>query len=127
MHDVDPLLVHSVIRVESNYDPFAVSPKGAKGLMQLMDSTAADLGVKRSFDPGENIMGGAKYLRQMLDLYNNDETLALAAYNAGPSAVNQYKGLPPYPETQQYVSSVIALKDKFTPTAASAQPQGIHQ
>lgn len=126
-YNLDPRLISAVITQESGGNPSAVSPKGAKGLMQLMDSTAADLGVKRSFDPGENIMGGAKYLRQMLDLYNNDETLALAAYNAGPSAVNQYKGLPPYPETQQYVSSVIALKDKFTPTAASAQPQGIHQ
>jgi len=114
MYNLDPRLISAVIAQESGGNAVALSPKGAKGLMQLMDSTAADLGVSQAYNPVQNIMGGAKYLRQMLDLYNGDETLALAAYNAGPTAVSQYKGIPPYPETQQYVSGVIALKDKFT-------------
>jgi soluble lytic murein transglycosylase-like protein len=105
-HDVDPLLVHSIIQVESNYNPNAVSPKGAEGLMQLMPPTARMLGVGNSFDPGENIEAGVKYLKQLQDIYKDDR-LALAAYNAGPGAVNKFKGtVPPYPETQKYVESV---------------------
>jgi soluble lytic murein transglycosylase-like protein len=105
-HDVDPLLVHSIIQVESNYNPNAVSPKGAEGLMQLMPPTARMLGVYNSLDPGENIEAGVKYLKQLQDLYKDDR-LALAAYNAGPGSVEKFKRtVPPYPETQKYVESV---------------------
>ncbi len=104
-HNVDPLLVQSVIQVESNYNHFAVSPKGAEGLMQLMPGTARMLGVSNSFDPAENIEAGVKYLRYLQNVYQDDR-LALAAYNAGPKAVDKYKGAPPYAETQDYVNQV---------------------
>jgi soluble lytic murein transglycosylase-like protein len=104
-HQVDPLLVHSVIKVESNYNPYAVSTKGAEGLMQLMPPTARMLGVSNSFDPRENIEGGVKYLKYLQGLYGDDR-LALAAYNAGPAAVEKYKQVPPYKETQNYVEQV---------------------
>ena len=104
-HGVDPLLVHSVIQVESNYDPQAISPKGAEGLMQLTPPTARMLGVSNTFDPGENIEAGVKYLKYLQDLYKDDR-LALAAYNAGPGAVEKYKTIPPYPETRKYVEKV---------------------
>jgi len=106
-NQVDPLLVHSVIQVESNYNPYAVSPKGAQGLMQLMPATARDLGVSNSFDPRQNIEAGVRYLKYLQDLYKDDR-LALAAYNAGPGAVQKYKWIPPYPETQDYVNGVGA-------------------
>jgi soluble lytic murein transglycosylase-like protein len=102
---VDPLLVHSIIQVESNYNPYAVSPKGAQGLMQLMPPTARGLGVNDSFDPRQNIEAGVRYLKYLQDLYKDDR-LALAAYNAGPGAVQRYKWIPPYPETQDYVNRV---------------------
>lgn len=102
---VDPLLVHSIIQVESNYNPYAVSAKGAQGLMQLMPPTARDLGVSNSFDPRQNIEAGVRYLKYLQDLYKDDR-LALAAYNAGPGAVQKYKWIPPYPETQNYVNRV---------------------
>jgi hypothetical protein len=104
-HNVDPLLVQSVIQVESNYNHYAVSPKGAEGLMQLMPGTARMLGVTNSFDPAENIEAGVKYLRYLQSVYQDDR-LALAAYNAGPKAVDRYKGAPPYAETQDYVNQV---------------------
>jgi soluble lytic murein transglycosylase-like protein len=104
-HHVDPLLVHSIIQVESNYNPYAISPKGAQGLMQLMPPTARDLGVSDSFDPRQNIEAGVRYLKYLQDLYKDDR-LALAAYNAGPGAVQKYKWIPPYPETQDYVNRV---------------------
>ena len=104
-HNVDPLLVDSLIRVESNYNPNAISPKGAQGLMQLMPPTARMLGVNDSFDPAENIEAGVKYLKYLQDLYKDDR-LALAAYNAGPGAVDRFKQVPPYPETQKYVENV---------------------
>jgi hypothetical protein len=104
-HDVDPLLVHSMIQVESNYNPYAVSPKGAEGLMQLTPSTARMLGVSNSFDPGQNVEAGVKYLKYLQGVYKDDR-LALAAYNAGPGAVDKYKEIPPYPETQNYVNQV---------------------
>jgi hypothetical protein len=104
-HNVDPLLVQSVIQVESNYNHYAVSPKGAEGLMQLMPGTARMLGVSNSFDPAENIEAGVKYLRYLQGVYQDDR-LALAAYNAGPKAVDRYKGTPPYAETQEYVNQV---------------------
>jgi len=105
VHGVDPLLVHSVIQVESNYDPNAVSPKGAEGLMQLMPQTSRMLGVGNTFDPGENIEAGVRYLKYLHDLYKDDR-LALAAYNAGPGAVEKFKAVPPYPETRKYVEEV---------------------
>jgi soluble lytic murein transglycosylase-like protein len=106
-YEVDPLLVHSMIRVESDYDPFAVSVKGAQGLMQLMPATARRFGVSNVFDIRQNIEGGVRYLRFLADLFPNDPKLALAAYNAGEGAVWKYNNrVPPYPETEQYVQKV---------------------
>jgi soluble lytic murein transglycosylase-like protein len=104
---VDADFIASVIRAESGNNPHAVSPKGAQGLMQLMPGTASKLGVKNSFDPTENVDGGVRYLRELLLLYNNDMVKVLAAYNAGPQRVQQYKGVPPYRETHAYVARVI--------------------
>ncbi len=103
---IEPELVHSVIQVESNYNPFALSPKGAQGLMQLIPSTAQRFGVRNAFDPSQNLEGGVRYLKHLLALYRGDERLALAAYNAGEGAVERWKGVPPYPETRQYVGEV---------------------
>jgi soluble lytic murein transglycosylase-like protein len=105
-------LLHSVIKVESNYNPYAVSPKGALGLMQLIPSTARRFGVSNVFNPLENIQGGARYLRYLLDLYGNNTPLALAAYNAGEQAVAKYGGVPPYRETQNYLILVKKQLDK---------------
>ena len=96
-----------MIRAESSNNPRAVSPKGAKGLMQLMPQTASALGVKDSFDPADNVDGGVRYLRDLLLQYNGDAAKALAAYNAGPHRVQQYGGVPPYRETHAYVARVI--------------------
>jgi hypothetical protein len=104
---VDPDLVNSLIAVESGFNPNAVSRKGAQGLMQLMPGTAARLGVTDAFDPTDNVEGGTRYLRELLAQYHNDLTKTLAAYNAGPERVEQYHGLPPYPETVAYVSRII--------------------
>ncbi|MEQ1886127.1 MAG: lytic transglycosylase domain-containing protein [Bryobacteraceae bacterium] len=104
---VDPLLVHSVIQEESGYNRYAMSPKGAEGLMQLMPSTARMLGVGNSFDEAQNIEAGVKYLKYLQGLYKDDR-LALAAYNAGPGSVDRFKQIPPYPETQAYVERVAA-------------------
>jgi len=103
--DVNPLLVDSVIQVESGYNPFAVSPKGAQGLMQLMPSTAQRFGVTDSFDPKQNIEAGVRYLKFLEDTFQDDR-LAIAAYNAGEKAVVRYKDVPPFPETVSYVSKV---------------------
>jgi soluble lytic murein transglycosylase-like protein len=105
-HVVPPELIHSVIKVESNYNPFAISTKGALGLMQLIPATARRFGVADAFDPIENIQGGAKYLRYLLDLYHGNYALALAAYNAGEQTVARYGGVPPFPETRNYVAQV---------------------
>ena len=106
MYALDAELVHAVIRAESNGDPYAVSRCGARGLMQLMPDTAAEMGVTNMFDPAQNIAGGTQYLAKMLNLFDNNLDLALAAYNAGPSTVVKYGGVPPYEETQQYVRLV---------------------
>lgn len=108
-HAVDPRLIHSVIIAESGGNPQAVSTKGARGLMQLMPRTAAGLGVWNSFDPRQNIEGGTRYLRSLLDRFGGDLALALAGYNAGPGAVETYRGVPPYDETRGYVRKVLAL------------------
>jgi len=106
-YDVDPLLVHSVIQVESNYNPYAVSPKGAQGLMQLMPATARRFGVRNSFDVKENIEGGVRYLKYLASLFPQDPRLTIAAYNAGEGAVWKYgNNIPPYRETEQYVYRV---------------------
>lgn len=106
-HHLDPDLINSVIHAESGFNPRAVSPKGARGLMQLMPQTASRLGVANSFDPSDNLEGGTRYLRELLERYNFDLIKALAAYNAGPGRVEQYHGVPPYYETQAYVARII--------------------
>lgn len=107
---LDANLLHAVIQVESAYNPLAISPKGAQGLMQLIPATAARFGVSQSFEPAENIRGGARYLKNLLTLFDNDLQLALAAYNAGEGAVKKYNNsIPPYPETQAYVTRVLSL------------------
>lgn len=103
---VEAPLVQSVIRAESNYNPAAVSPKGAQGLMQLIPATARRFGVTDTFNAAENIEGGVRYLRFLLDYYHDDYTKSIAAYNAGEAAVDKYKGVPPYAETQGYVRAV---------------------
>ena len=126
-HELPPQLIHSVIKVESNYNPYAVSSKGALGIMQLIPETARRFGVKNVFNPEENIQGGAKYLRYLLDLFDGSYPLALAAYNAGEAAVARYGGIPPYPETQNYVILVrrqleLARKAAETRQHAVAAP-----
>jgi len=106
-HGLDPELVLSVVSVESAFRPDAVSPKGAQGLMQLMPATAASLGVEDALDPSQNLEGGARHLRFLVDLYGGDLRRALAAYNAGQGAVARYGGVPPYRETRDYVKKVL--------------------
>lgn len=114
-HQLDPALVSALIEIESNFDPLAVSRKGAKGLMQLMPKTAWELAIFDAFDPKANIEGGTRHLRRLLDLFDGNLTLALAAYNAGENAVLRYGGVPPYRETKEYVSKVLSLYKKAPP------------
>jgi soluble lytic murein transglycosylase-like protein len=102
------MLIATVIEAESNFDRYAVSPKGARGLMQLTPQTAYDMGVRSVFDARENVLGGSRYLLELLKRFNNDLNLALAAYNAGPEKVVLYKGIPPYQETVEYVQKVVS-------------------
>jgi len=110
---VDSALLHAVIHAESAFNPMALSNKGAQGLMQLMPGTAADMGVADAFDAAQNIRGGARYLSTLLKAFNGDATLATAAYNAGPGAVQKYGGVPPYDETRVYVQRVATLRDRY--------------
>jgi soluble lytic murein transglycosylase-like protein len=106
-YHLDPDLVNSVIHAESGFNSRAVSPKGARGLMQLMPGTANQLGVNDAFDPQANVTGGSRYLRELLERYNFDLVKALAAYNAGPQRVEQYRGVPPFRETRAYVARIV--------------------
>jgi len=107
-HRVDPLLIKAIIKTESNFNRFAVSPHGAQGLMQLMPETARDLKVSDPFDPYQNIYGGTRYFRKLLDTYRGDLRLSLAAYNAGPGRVSRHGSLPRIPETLRYVRKVLS-------------------
>ena len=136
-YHLDPDLVNSVIHAESGFNAHAVSPKGARGLMQLMPGTATQLGVNDAFDPQSNVTGGSRYLRELLERYNFDLVKALAAYNAGPRRVEQYQGVPPFRETRAYVARIVheyntkkiaqekaAAKSKpASPKAASPAPR----
>ena len=112
-YHVDPSLVRAIIMAESEYNPRAISRKGAKGLMQLMPKTAKELGVEDIFDPEHNINGGVKYFRQLLDQFDDDVKLALAAYNAGSTRVRKYKGVPPIKETRYYLKKVFRYHDYY--------------
>lgn len=120
-HGVDERLITSIIAAESNFNPRAISPKDARGLMQLMPATARRLGVTDIFDPEQNIDAGARYLRELLDRYDNDLPLVLAAYNAGPARVTQYRGIPPFRETRDYIARVTErLHTEAIPAFTSA-------
>jgi len=120
-HGLDPRLVQAVMQVESGYNPRALSSKGAIGLMQLMPETARELAVENPWDPEQNVRGGTTYLRRMMDTFSGDLELALAAYNAGPNAVLEYAGVPPFAETRQYVRKVLCL---FEGDCGSDEPSG---
>ncbi len=120
-HGLDPVLLTAVAEVESGFDPRAVSHKGALGLLQLMPETAQRFGVVNSFDPGQNVEGGAQYLKWLLTRFSGDEQLALAGYNAGEGAVDRYQGIPPFPETERYVVRVLARVETLRIGATTAR------
>jgi soluble lytic murein transglycosylase-like protein len=124
-HGVESPLVHSVIRAESNYNPGAVSPKGALGLMQLIPATARRFGVSNVFDAEENVQGGVRYLRFLLDYYQGDYQKTIAAYNAGEAAVDKYNGIPPYPETRDYVYRVARNLEEARQKQAAYAPDAV--
>lgn len=113
-HSLSPALVKAIIRAESNGERYAVSPKGAQGMMQLMPFTSRHLKVSDPFDPVENIEGGVKYLKELLGTFSGDLVHAVAAYNAGPAAVKKYGGIPPYKETRQYVKRVMDYYEQYS-------------
>ncbi len=108
-HQVDPDLVRAIVRVESNYNPYAVSSRGAQGLMQLIPATARRFGVRDAFDPSANLEGGIRYLKHLMELYDGDLELVLAAYNAGENAVSRYNGVPPFRETRNYLRKISRI------------------
>lgn len=108
-YDLNPDLIRAVMRTESAFNPFVVSPVGAQGLMQLMPALAEEMGVTDAFDPRQNVMGGARYLRQLLIRHNGNLPLTLASYNAGPGNVARYRGIPPFEETRNYVKKITGL------------------
>lgn len=123
IHQLDPALIRAVIHAESGFQPTAVSKQGARGLMQLMPATARELGLKNSFDSHSNILAGSAYLAKLLQSFNGDIRLASAAYNAGPSAVAKYDGIPPYAETKAYVKRVEILLKRYQQQASRALAQ----
>jgi len=112
LYSLDPQLIRSVVQVESAFNPTAVSPAGAKGLMQLRPRLARELGVRNPFDPRQSIMGGARFLRRLIDMHEGNIRLALASYNAGPRNVKRYGGVPPFQETQNYIKRIIELLEE---------------
>lgn len=121
---LDPALLKAVMHVESAFNRYAISRKGARGLMQLMPGTARRYGVASVFDPRQNVIGGARYLRDLLNQFNNDTRLALAGYNAGENAVVRHNGIPPYQETQRYVRKVLVLYKKYQTQGCEGAPAG---
>ncbi len=119
-HGVHPALITAVIHAESNFDPKARSYRGAKGLMQINPPTQRYLKLKNAYDPSQNIMAGAKYLKELITLFKGNTKLALAAYNAGPGAVRRFKGIPPYNETRKYVKKVLVYFDQYRKTFLSS-------
>jgi len=115
-YSLDPALVKAIIHTESRFDPWAVSPKGAMGLMQIDPVTARELGINDPFDPKKNIDGGVRYLKELLDAFGGNTRLALAAYNAGPNRVFQHKGIPPYKDTRRYIAQVFRYQFYYRQT-----------
>lgn len=118
---LDSAFVKAVIKQESGFQPKVTSHCGAMGLMQLMPATANSLGVKDAYDPEQNIAGGTKYLKGLLDRFGGDKSLALAAYNAGPNAVTKYNGIPPYKETQNYVKNIMSMYHQYSANSGGGQ------
>lgn len=112
-HDVDPALVKAIVQAESAFDPRAVSSAGARGLMQVLPETASLFAIENLFDPHQNLKAGVKYLKYLLEFFDHDVTMAVAAYNAGPNTVIRYRGVPPYNETQTYLVKVLELRDAY--------------
>ena len=124
-YGVDPALVRAVVWVESRYDPYAVSPRGARGLMQLTSDTAREVGVTNPFDARQNVFGGTKYLSRLIRQHDGDVALALASYNAGPATVRRFGGMPPYGETAEYLTKIRRRFRRLPdPAARPAPPEG---